>query len=149
MFKAVNTESETDKKKILQERAKIQAAYLAATKTLNIEKYLEMKIRFEQNESFYLTGRGNLLYSLVRKTSSDKLDEVIRKYDVLDTKLAFFEVARKCVEGGAFVRAKKLLNLARKKGWICNDLFDLEEEIRTGYFLGRTVEKRAVFDSLL
>jgi hypothetical protein len=149
MFRAVNTESEHERKRIHYERIKIKNVYLSVTKTLNVEKYFEMKIHFEQNKGFYLAGKANLLYNLVRRTQINELDKMLEKYDILESKCAFFEFARKCIENGLFVRAKKLLNIARSKGWWCNDLYDLESLIESKCFSGEKVEKKVRFEDFL
>jgi len=149
MFRAVNTESETERRKALQERAKIQSTYLSAMKTLDIEKYLEIRIQFEQNDGLYLAGKANLLYGLVRKTPVVKLDELVEKYRILETRLAFFELARRWIDNGMFVKARKLLNMARERGWWCNDLFDLEGRIEREYFPGLRLKKQPKFEDYL
>ncbi|ELA41448.1 uncharacterized protein VICG_01553 [Vittaforma corneae ATCC 50505] len=149
MFRAVNTESESERKRILFERTRIQALYFSVAKTLNIDKFVELKVQFEQNQGLYSAGKANLLFSLVRKTPMEKLEELIEKYGVLESKPAFFEFIRKCIENEKFVKAKKLLNMARTKGWWCNDLFDLENTIECKYFKGGKIKKKPVFKNFM
>lgn len=149
MFKAVNTECEAERKKAVLEKKKIQNTYLSALKTLDIQNYLEIKVVFEQNVGFYLVGKANLLHSLVRKASVEELDEIMEKYGIIDVKLAVFEAAKKFIGNGLFVKARKLLNIAREKAWWCNDLFDLEERIKREYFPGYKLVKPCKFEDFL
>lgn len=149
MFRAVNTESEHERKRMLFERARLQALYFSVTKTLNVDKFMELKIQFEQNQGLYSAGKANLLFSLVRRTQIEKLEKLIEKYNILESKPAFFEVIRKYIESERFVGAKKLLNKSRAKGWWCNDLFDLEKEIERKYFRGATIKKKPAFEDFL
>lgn len=149
MFRAVNTESESQQRKIKLERTKILSLYLSALKTLKVEKYFELKVRYEQNQGFYTAGKCNLCFSLVRKTPFEKIDELIEKFCILESKHAFFEYVKKCIENNAFLKAKKLLNTARFKGWWCNDLFDLEKLIKLKYFEGEVVNKKPKFEDFI
>jgi hypothetical protein len=149
MFRAVNTETEYERKRTQVERLKIKNVYISAVKTLNIEKYFELKVQFEQNQGFYLAGKSNLLYNLVRRSPLKNMDELIKKHNILESKLAFFEFVKKCIDNGLFVKAKKLLNCARIKGWICNDLFDFENQIEETYFKGQKMKKRCKFEDFI
>lgn len=149
MFRAVNTESEHERKKIMHEKTKIQSSYLSALKTLNIDKFVDLKIQFEQNSDFYAAARANLLFSLVKKAPRSKLEEIYRNYSIQECKVALFEYARRSIEEGEFIKARKLLNLARKKGWWCNDLFDLEEVIEGKYFGRVGMKRKPIFEDFI
>lgn len=149
MFRAVNIESEYEKKRASQEKHKIQEMYFSCLKTLCIEKFFNIRILFDQNRPFYETARSNLLYNIVRKTSLPVLEKVLQEYDITESKHAFFEFVRKCIDNSMFVRAKKLLNLARKNKWWCNDLFDLEKDIDKLYFSGIKKNENLKFNDFL
>lgn len=149
MFRAVNTESESERRRIAAERQNIQANYLSATKTLNLDKFLDMKVMFEQNQEIYKIAKANLLFTFVRRTPLENVEGLINKYHVLESKPAYFELVRKYIKCENFIRAKKLLNLARSNGWICNDLFDLEKEITKKYFNDAVSFKKPKLDDLI
>lgn len=149
MFHAVNTESEQLRRRIHFEQQRIKSIYLKAIRSLNVEKFLELKVVFDQNKDFYATARTTLLFTIVRRSSVDKLDEIQEKYDVFESKPAYFEAIQKYIKGKRFIKAKKLLNLARIKGWWCNELFDLEREILKKYFVDALPKKKAVFEDFL
>lgn len=133
MFRAVNTESESERRKAHLERKKIQSTYLSALKSMNLAKMFSMEIRYEQNHGLFCNAKSNLLCSFIRKTPTDQLLGEIEAYGILESKSAFFEVVRKFIEEGNFIRAHKLLNLAQSKGWVNNDYFELREEISRKY----------------
>lgn len=133
MFKAVNTESEAQQKKIQIERQKIRELYLAALADLELDAFLQFKVENDQNGEFYKKAQANLLYNYAKAKALDDLDE---RLGFLECRDAFFEVAEKNIRARNFVRAKKLLNLARERGWFCNKLHDLQKRIEEEYFAG-------------
>jgi hypothetical protein len=133
MFKAVNTESVQEIKKSLEERKIIRGIYLSCLKSSNIEKLMSFNVIFDQNQQLYTTAKSNLFFSLVHKNNSEKLIEFSKKYNFLEFKQPFFEFVKICISESKFVKAKKLLKLARGKGWFCNDYFSLKNEIKAKY----------------
>lgn len=143
MFKAANTDSETQRRKTSAEAQKIRDLYMEVLQTLDIGKFLEFRVMSDQNQPFYTRARSNLMYNYVKSTDVSVLNENRENYDFLDYRYAFFEVVEKNIGAGNFVRARKLLNVARERGWQCNSLYTLEREIESRYFgAGFTKGKR-------
>lgn len=103
---------------------------------MNLAKMFSIEVRHEQNYGFFHSAKSNLLYSFVKKTPMDQLLGKIGTYGLLESKSALFELVRKCIGEESFIRAHKLLNLAKSKGWMGNDYFDLREEISRKYIKG-------------
>lgn len=136
MFRAINTESEVQRKAAKIENAKIVQLYLDALENRKYDAFLEFSVLYDQNKSLYNKGRSNLFYNYVMETDVETLNENKEKLDFLEYKLAVFALVEKNIKAGNYVRAKKLLNFARTKGWICNNLYKLEERIKAEYFDG-------------
>lgn len=134
MFKAVNTESENERRRAQFEKTRIQKSYLSALKTLNIDKFLAIKIHHEQNQAFYESAKSNLLYNFAAKSSSDAILKKVEEYGILNFKAPLFEFARKSLDEENFIRAHKLLNLAKHKKWTNNDYFELRKRMKSEYF---------------
>lgn len=149
MFRAVNTESEFEKRRCLSERQKIQNLYISSAKSLNIDRFLSFKVSFDQNQPLYDNAKSNLLFSLVNKSKVENLLELSKKYGILESKQAFFEFVRMFIRDGKFVQSRKLINLAKTKGWFCNEFFELKNFIENEYFGGAKLRKKVVFDDLL
>lgn len=135
MFRAVNTESESDRRRACLERQKIQNVYLSTLKTMKLSKLLSMEVRYEQNYNLLCNAKSNLLYGFVRRMSMGQLLESM-ECGFLESKVSFFEFVRKCIAEGNFIRAHKLLNLAKSREWVGNDYFELREEIGKKYASG-------------
>lgn len=142
MFKAVNTDSESQRKKISIENQRIRDLYMDTLQTLNIKKFLELQVLHSQNQPFYLKAKSNIMYNYVKCVDISILNENKEKYDFLEHKHSFFEVVEKNIRGGNFVRARKLLNLAKERGWLCNSLYSLASRIEDDYFAARLVKNR-------
>lgn len=142
MFRAVNTESENERRKESFEKSKIQTMYLATLKSLNIDKFLSLKINYERNQVFFESAKSNLLYSFVSKSPSEKIVEVLEKYEILKFKTPFFEFVRKTLEDENYLRAQKLLNLAKSNKWAGNDYFNLKTQIEKDYYAKFKCKKR-------
>ena len=130
MFRAVNTESEYEKKRSLSERLKIHDFYLFSLKSSNIDRFLSFNVVFDQNQQLFNTAKSNLFFSLVYKNKVENLLELSKKYNFLELKQSFFAFVRICLDEKKFIQAKKLLNLSKKRGWFCNEYFTLNQEIK-------------------
>lgn len=142
MFKAANTDSETQRRKTSVEAQKIRDLYMEVLRTLDIKKFLEFKVQNDQNQPFYTRARSNLMYNYVKRTDVAVLNENKENYDFLDYRYSFFEVVEKNIAAGNFVRARKLLNMAKERGWQCNSMYSLEKEIENRYFGAEFARKR-------
>lgn len=134
MFKAVNVESESDKRLCEFEKKRIEKSYLATLKTLNLDSFLATQIKYEQNLSFYKNAYSNLLVEYVSIKCDREILENLEKYKILEHTNSFFELLRKSIKNENFIRAKKLLNLAKSKNWMRNEYYDLKRELEQLYF---------------
>lgn len=149
VFRAVNTESELERRKFLSERQKIQNLYISSSKSMNIDRFLAFNVSFDQNQAFYNNAKSNILFSFVNKNKVETLLKFLEKYNFLESKQAFFEFIRICIDESRFIQAKKLLNLAKLKGWFCNDYFELKKSIESLYFGKKANSSKLCFDDLL
>lgn len=134
MFRAVNTESENERRKSNFERQKIINTYFSTIKTLKLEKFFALNVCYEQNQGLYDNGKSNLLYNYVSRSSYDIILQNIDKYGILEYKSPFFEFIRKSIDNGYYIRAQKLLNIAAKKNWATNEYFALKDKLYSVYF---------------
>jgi hypothetical protein len=133
MFKAVNTESEYEMKLAEYERRRIQKCYLSAMKNVKNTNFFNLQVKYENNQAFYTSAKSNLLCTYIWETSTEQIIQEIEKLKILDFKFPFFELVRKSIKEHNYIRAKKLLNLARSKKWTNNDYFDLKREIKKNF----------------
>lgn len=149
MFRAVNTESELERRRFISERQKIHNLFISSSRSLNIEKFLSFNVSFEQNQSLYDNAKSNLLFGYVNKNKVETLIKFLDKHNFLESKQAFFEFIRICIEDSKFVQAKKLLNIAKSKGWFSNDYFELKKSVQNLYFGKIVNHKKPKFDDFL
>ncbi|KAI4290880.1 hypothetical protein PAPHI01_0154 [Pancytospora philotis] len=136
MFRAVNMESERQRREARAENQRINELYLAALKSRDYGAYLALDVQYDQNKPLYARGKSNLMYNYVCDNSVDTLRRNAWGYNLTEYKHSLFRLAKKNIDAGNFVYAKKLLNAARAKGWGCNSLYDLEARIEKEYFSG-------------
>ena len=124
MFKAVNSESEAELKKINDEMNSIRDLYLKALKTLNASELLEFKVKYENNKDIHRIAISNILYNSIKAEKFDKKLLQKHSYDISDSKSALFAYILHSIESKKFIKAKKLLNAALSKGWEGNEYYE-------------------------
>lgn len=130
MFTAINTESAGNLKKMQLERKKIITAFIAACRTLKINEFSELKVVYKPNEPFFKKAKTNLYIQFIQKTSIIIIEALGMIEQFLESKELLFEMAAKYISEKKYIRAKKILNIAFKKEWYCNKLYDLLKKLK-------------------
>lgn len=128
-FKAVNTDTDKQRRDTARERQTLTALYAAALISGDITSFLAYKLECEPNRAFFAGARANLLCNFI---ASHPLSDSIAKateWGLAETRRPLFALAERCLEAREPVRARKLLNLARERGWLCNELYELEDAL--------------------
>lgn len=135
MFKAINSEDDGLYTRNLQdEQTKIEKMYLESLKGNVIDEYIAYSPKYECNIGVYRKGKIFLMCSYIRNSGLDKLDSLIDTYDALIYKDVLFEAIEKYINGRKFFKAKKLLNLARDRKFLCNRFYELERLYAKKYY---------------
>lgn len=134
MFRALNTESASQKKKAAEEGIRIREMYMDYLFTSNLDALLSYPVQCEQNIPLMMKAKSNALTAHVKSEPIDRLNSQMEQLGLLEFRNPLFLLAEKNIQGGNFVRAKKILNVARDKGWFSNRLYDLSKRIEVEYF---------------
>lgn len=129
MFEAINSvDSGVIKKSEEQERNMLVTEYNKALETLDIESFLRYRVKQDANIGLHKKGSSYLMANYTFKKDLEEVESNIEKYKLLDHRESLFNMARRNImEAGNFLRARKLLNMARRKGFFCNTLYELEK----------------------
>lgn len=136
MFEAINSANSEDVRKAeKEEEEKLKVAYSRALVSLDLDLFIDQKPKYASNSFLY----GRLFCYLVAnysdKKHTDELESNMERYGLLDYSEAVFNIARRYIEAECFMKARKLLNIARERGYITNMLYELEEELERRWFL--------------
>lgn len=129
MFRAVNTDSELQKKERVQERKELIAAYTKCQNEGIIEPFMDKKVEYESNKGLLENGKSNLLCEFIRSGEIQEIENKIDEYSMIETKYPLFSLINRYLVEKRYIRAKKLLNIARAKGWYCNELYNTEAKL--------------------
>ncbi|AFN82730.1 hypothetical protein EROM_031080 [Encephalitozoon romaleae SJ-2008] len=136
MFEAINSvDSKAIKKSEDHERAMLLMEYNKALKDLNVGSFLRYKVKHDVNLGLYKRASGYLISNYTAKKALEEVEQNIERYKLLNYRESLFNMARRnIIERNNFVRARKLLNIAREKGFFCNELYELEELLTTEWY---------------
>lgn len=134
MFAAINsTGSENTRKLEEEERTRLRNKYNETLLTLNLGPFLELRPVHDINLGFYNRALRYLVFNYTFQKSLEEIEQSMSRYRLLEYKEAIFNIARKHIEAERFVRARKLLNIARDRGFFCNMLYELEGQLEDSW----------------
>lgn len=136
MFVPINSRNaEAIRKSEEEERTNLRRAYIEALSTLNIDSFLRCKPKHEANLGLYNQATRYLIFNYSSKKELCEIESNISKYGLLNYKESLLNMAKKNIETESFMKARKLLNIARERGFFCNMLYELEEQLRKEWYL--------------
>ncbi|AFM98008.1 hypothetical protein EHEL_031120 [Encephalitozoon hellem ATCC 50504] len=136
MFEALNSvDNKVIKKSEDNERNMLLAEYNKALETLDISLFLKYRVKYDVNLGLYRKALGCLISNYTAKKTLEEVESNVEKYRLLSYRESVFNIARRnIVEKSNFVRARKLLNVARENGFFCNELYELEELLNSEWY---------------
>lgn len=136
MFEAINSvDNKAIKKSEDHERAILLMEYNKALKDLDISSFLRYRVKHDVNLGFYKRASGYLISNYTAKKALEEVEQNIERHKLLNYRESLFNIARRnIIERSSFVRARKLLNIAREKGFFCNELYELEELLTAEWY---------------
>ncbi|KAM0672639.1 hypothetical protein CWI42_030800 [Ordospora colligata] len=131
MFTVINSVSSSVTKKLEdKEKAKILTEYNKALNTMKIDKFLTIDPKHQANIALYSKATQYLMSNYTQKKSLAEIEANIHKYRFLEYRDALFNIARRSMdEQENYIKARKFLNIARQKNFICNTLYELEQKL--------------------
>jgi hypothetical protein len=129
MFAALNTHPSDTDRRLQEERTRISTLYNSALHTLDIAPLTAYSPRHEENRTFYNRAREYILFNYTSERPMQEVEENIEKYRLTESRDALLCLARRSMEAARFIRARKLLNLARERRYHCNTLYELERTL--------------------
>ncbi|ADM11253.1 uncharacterized protein Eint_031100 [Encephalitozoon intestinalis ATCC 50506] len=136
MFEAINSiDNKVIRKSEDHEKGMILLEYTKALKTLDIGSFLKYRVKHDVNLGLYKRASGYLISNYAIKKTLEEIELNMERYKLLEYKESVFIMARRNImEKENFVKARKLLNLAREKGFFCNELYELEELLNNEWY---------------
>lgn len=134
MFAAINSTSGMLKRAEEEERSRLHGMYLCALRTLDIDMFLSQKPQHDANTGLYTRALRYLAFNYTFKKSLAEIEPNISRYSLLDHREALFNIARKCIDAERFIMARKLLNIARERDFVCNALYELEDLLQKTWY---------------
>lgn len=132
MFAPLNEDLNPERlKDIAREKKILTKLYYNYFLNRKPESILNFKLENEENKIFYNLIKENVLFNVVRgKNKKVKLDVG----EVIQFKRVLLEYIDKLIDEKEFIKASKLLNVAKRENYCCNKFYKLKERIRREYF---------------
>lgn len=128
MFTPLNKETSKKRlKSILKERRMIKEVYYKFLVNMDIDTIFSIKIEYDENSDILYQVKEYSLFNLVDK-SVEGVDPV--KYEIFNYKKAAFMYIQNVLKRKEYVKAKKMLNICKEKGYECNEYYELVDEVR-------------------
>jgi hypothetical protein len=135
MFVALNSKpDENERKSEREERKELVTLYNRALETLEVDSFISHRLKHETNRCVYNKGREYLLFNYSLRKELKEVEENIEKHRLTEYKYALFCLVKRNIENANFIRAKKLLNLARDRNYHTNALYELEKLLRRQWY---------------
>jgi hypothetical protein len=128
MFTPLNKETSKKRlKSMLKERRMIKEIYYKFLINMDIDNVFNIKTEYDENRDILYQVKEYALFNLVDKFI-DKVDPL--KYDIFSYKKAAFLYIHSILKKKEYVKAKKMLNICKEKGYECNEYYELVDEVR-------------------
>ncbi|KMV66483.1 hypothetical protein M970_031140 [Encephalitozoon cuniculi EcunIII-L] len=129
MFEAINSvDNRVIRRSEEQEKGTLMAEYNKALRTLDVGPFLKYRVKHDVNLGLHRKATGYLISNYTIKKTLEEVESNVERYRLLDHRESLFNMARRNItEARNFVRARKLLNIARERGFFYNELYELEE----------------------
>lgn len=134
MFTPLNEEHNSEKlKEIEKEKEKIKRIYYLFLLNKKLEDVFSYKLVHEENLNLLDRVKEYALYNHIRSGKRK-----INLDDVVGYKRPLLEYIETLIRDGLFIKAKKLLNVAKEKRFTCNKYYELLRRIKKEYrFISR------------
>ncbi|KAH9411738.1 hypothetical protein HK407_03g04870 [Ordospora pajunii] len=131
MFTVINSVSNSATKKLEdREKTKILTEYNKALSTMKIDKFLAISPKHQVNIALHAKATQYLMSNYTQKKSLADIEENIHKYRFIEHRDALLNIARRSMdEQENYIKARKMLNIARQKHFTCNELYELEQKL--------------------
>ena len=122
MFTPLNKETSKKRlKSIVKERRALKETYYNFLLDIKkLDNIFSVKIDYEENYELLSQIKEYALYNCLLKN----IDIDIKKYDIFRYKKVLFFYIKKKIENKEFIKAKKLLNICKERGYENNEYFD-------------------------
>ena len=131
MFTPLNKETSKKRlKSIVKERRALKETYYNFLLDIKkLDNIFSVKIDYEENYELLSRIKEYALYNCLLKN----IDIDIKKYDIFRYKKVLFFYIKKTIENKEFIKAKKLLNICKERGYENNEYFDLLYKLKKFY----------------
>lgn len=129
MFTPLNEEHNPEKlKEIEKEKNNLKRLYYLSLLNKKPEEIFSYELVHEENLHFLHRVKEYSLYNYI-KSGKKK----INLDDVIGYKRPLLEYIETLINDGQFIKAKKLINIAKDKKFTCNKYYELQRRVRKEY----------------
>ncbi|KAF9761563.1 hypothetical protein NGRA_2559 [Nosema granulosis] len=131
MFTSLNEEFSIEKtREIEKEKKKIKKSYYTYLINRKIDDIFNYELVHEENLHLFERVKEYTLFNHIR-SGRKKIN--IEAYNLTRYEKALMEYVELLINDGMFIKARKLLNIAKEKKYLSNKYYELEERIRKEY----------------